>query len=131
MHCSRVKNFDAKHPAPVGSYPAGASPYGCLDMVGNVSEWCADLCQPSLPWDESLLPPPGSSTDTAQEKFNAFPRVIRGGDWTHTDRTFFHATGDDYFFPAVAGDTLGFRCVVRPKRQKPQISMMTTQARGS
>ncbi len=27
---------------PVGSYPAGASPYGVLDMAGNASEWVAD-----------------------------------------------------------------------------------------
>lgn len=28
--------------APVGSRPAGASPYGVLDMVGNVAEWVLD-----------------------------------------------------------------------------------------
>lgn len=27
---------------PVGSYPQGASPYGCLDMCGNAWEWVAD-----------------------------------------------------------------------------------------
>ena len=28
--------------APVGSYPAGASPYGVLDMAGNAEEWVSD-----------------------------------------------------------------------------------------
>jgi formylglycine-generating enzyme required for sulfatase activity len=27
---------------PVGSYPAGASPYGVMDLVGNASEWTVD-----------------------------------------------------------------------------------------
>jgi eukaryotic-like serine/threonine-protein kinase len=36
--------FDDGYPdlAPVGSYPNSASPYGALDMVGNVFEWTAE-----------------------------------------------------------------------------------------
>jgi len=32
-------NMDSQGTRPVGSYPQGASPYGCLDMAGNVWEW--------------------------------------------------------------------------------------------
>ena len=28
--------------SPVGSFQAGASPYGVMDMSGNASEWCQD-----------------------------------------------------------------------------------------
>ncbi len=43
--------------APVGSLPAGASPYGALDMAGNVAEWTA------------------GKVDFADD------RIVRGGSW--------------------------------------------------
>jgi len=44
--------------SPVGSYPAGVSPYGALDMVGNVLEWT-------------------STWYSSKQK----GRVVRGGSW--------------------------------------------------
>jgi formylglycine-generating enzyme required for sulfatase activity len=62
------------HTTPVGSYPAGASPYGALDMAGNAWEWTATRWRKEYPyeveneWTEGYL----AGTDG---------RIARGGSW--------------------------------------------------
>ncbi len=81
---------------PVDAHPAGASPYGIMDMAGNLFEWCSDG-----PADDSQL-------DRAV-KYSAF---LKGGAWITTERLDLR--------PAARGNSghinnpssfYGFRCV--------------------
>ena len=56
----------------VGSFPAGASPYGALDMVGNVWEWTSSMCK-DYAYD---------AQDGREDPSDAGShRVMRGGSW--------------------------------------------------
>jgi len=90
--------------SPVGSYPAGISPYGCMDMAGNVWQWCADWYGADYYQHSPTQNPIGPTTGTA--------RVLRGGSWNYFATRFFRATYRSRFDPMLRIDYIGFRCAV-------------------
>ena len=67
--CRNSVDSPAAGAAPVGRYPSGASPFGCLDMAGNVWQWTAS-------WYER----PQDSATPDDELVQDY-RVMRGGAW--------------------------------------------------
>ena len=101
---ARLLNFDNLNgPVPVGSYAAGASPYGALDMAGNVREWCQDWHATAYYTSSPDDNPTGPAAGTM--------RVTRGGDWN--DALLLIRTAARFQEDSnSSSDELGFRCAI-------------------
>ena len=89
----------------VGSYLSSASPYGLLDMAGNVWEWVKDWYSydyySTLPYDN----PTGPDTGTY--------KVLRGGSWTDVAIAL-RVACREYGNPPTEYNLIGFRCAAQP-----------------
>jgi serine/threonine-protein kinase len=83
----------------VGSFPDGASPYGALDMVGNVWEWVADY----------YAAYPSSSESNPIGPSEGFYRMVRGGGW-NIDVPGMYTFSRLAYPPYYTEGNLGFRC---------------------
>jgi len=100
--CGKAQYGDcAGKTIPAGSRPAGASPYGALDMAGNVWEWVADGYDPAYYAGSPAQNPQGAGSS----KHKAF----RGGSWGYLLK-FIRTTDRARNSPTYAGLNLGFRC---------------------
>jgi formylglycine-generating enzyme required for sulfatase activity len=93
-------NKDSMQTSPVGSYPQGASPYGVLDMAGNVWEWLADWYDPGFYRNSPFENPQGPEAGST--------RVVRGGSWANNSELVRSGNRSDEN-PASKLNILGFR----------------------
>ena len=85
--------------SPVGSYPEGASPYGLLDMAGNVWEWVSSAFEP-YPYD---------AADGREDPETGSPRVLRGGSYASPDLRFARCAARSRSAPGRRSPHIGFR----------------------
>jgi len=103
--------------SPVGSFPAGASPYGLMDMAGNVWEWCYDVFQDDY-YSISPLRNPFGPPDIGN---NDPDRANRGGgSWTDRSGHITPEGGHNLRSAARTGDEqnssddhMGFQVAIR------------------
>lgn len=90
---------------PIGSHPSGSSPYGVLDLAGNVLEWTNDYYSSDY-YAQSPAADPAGPPRPADGEF----RVVRSSSWNTGDPRALTTTVRNNFPATTADPALGFRC---------------------
>ena len=120
---------DAKGTKPVGSCPKNVSPYGVMDMAGNVWQFCddrfrkdwysrADAINPKGPPQYIIVPNSITEKNPNGDREYSGGCVTRGGSWALCAPKVFQTVDRDFYIGVdnqYAGMDTGFRCVVNEK----------------
>jgi formylglycine-generating enzyme required for sulfatase activity len=108
--CNTLEGEAAKI-TPVDAYPQGASPYGLLDMAGNVWEWTSSVW--GRDWYKPEFVYPYDPADGREElkADDRVCRVLRGGSYAYS-KAFARCAYRYKNFPRTHSDGIGFRVAV-------------------
>jgi formylglycine-generating enzyme required for sulfatase activity len=111
--CRNAKNRGNEETAPVLGYVDGASPRGCLQMSGNVREWCEDV----LDGDhyQRLRKAGGDLSQVVAASSPHGERVFRGGSWRDVDPANCRCASRGISYHNDILDSCGFRPARTPK----------------
>jgi formylglycine-generating enzyme required for sulfatase activity len=114
--CRNPKNRGTEETAPVLGYPEGASPWGCLQMSGNVWEWCENLYNSNYyQRRHNRLHNAGLNALLLPTAEGQAKRVVRGGSWCMDHTMCFGCTYLIHYGPDSGSHDLGFRVARTPK----------------
>lgn len=105
-YCNSKENKEDgfEYLAPVDAFPIGASPYGVLQMAGNIAEWVRDWYDPAYySQKHTIKDPKGPSSGTQ--------RVVRGGSYVDFDFAT-RVSKRDAMKPDEKNNYTGFRVVL-------------------
>ena len=110
-HCANFADVNSRLPwadtmlndgfaetCPVGSHPAGVSPFGVEEMAGNVWEWCLDC----------MTLYPGKVRTNPRGPTDGLKRITRGGSWKSRAGSL-RASARAFQAPGSFANDIGFR----------------------
>jgi formylglycine-generating enzyme required for sulfatase activity len=97
------QNVKTNSTTPVDHFPNGASPYGALDMAGNVWEWTSSV----------LADYPYRDDDGREDVQSRDHRVLRGGSFYSPSASYIRCASRSSSYPQRQRDHIGFRVAKR------------------